>query len=151
MVHLHEKTLEQIEYDEVQGNKVSAEMGVIKVSAGGMRGFAGCLVFAFVCLAVGIPILVVATFVDQWTPYQCVRGAAIEGTPCSGTGEEYSCPVVVDPVCSSDYPSSCATSFNTSTLAVAVQRQWCVNAHQILARMATVATMCTHFNIIFPK
>ena len=125
MVQLGEKTLEEVEYDEVGQNAVQGQMGFVKVAAHGMRGFYGCLAFSIVCLGVGVPILVVATFVDQWEEFECVRGAATDLTPCTGTGASYFCPITVSPTCSADFPSACASvAYNTTGLSEAEQLTW---------------------------
>ena len=47
-------------------------MGIIRVAVLGMRGFWCCLGLCFVCAAVGIPILLIAIFRDQYTSYEFV-------------------------------------------------------------------------------
>ena len=115
VVHLNEKSKDQIEFDEVGSRKVVGEMGRIKTSAVGMNGFYGCMCFSVVCLAVGIPILVIATFVNQWAAFECVRGAAVELSPCDGVDDTYYCPVSLQPSCSG-IPSNCSVSLNTTSL-----------------------------------
>jgi hypothetical protein len=125
-IQMHEKTEEEIAYSEKK--EVSGTIGEIKVDVFGMRGFWGCLIFCVICLAVGVPILVMATFQDQYEVYSCSRGPKVDLAPCDTTADtaEYFCPIAVTLACGEDFPAGCTVQHNTTVLSEAEQLEWCV-------------------------
>ena len=127
-MYLHEKSKDQIEYDESHQNATRGQMGIVKVAVGGMGAFACCLVTFVVCLGAGLPIFFFTFFVDQWQEFtSCTVSNATTISPCIVTSTDYFCPILVRPECGSDVPPAClADTYNTSTFTNEEQLVWYV-------------------------